>query len=667
MFEKALKSIGSFTPPWLTSVFRFKHAAPLSTEEQQIFFKLQLLRAAIIAPLILFLSETIDIGSSVVLLTAGAFTGGWIAGGLVKKGWNLLATIAIHIGIYFLLISALNGANSFLISGTSGPATNDFLIARLQGQIATVGLFYLVGAISTWFFWTSYHFLTLEAVGGASLFIMLLGSHRNFNLDSPKKLSQLAWEFNVTPQLVIIGLTAFFAAAAGLYLMLASNRPLFGYDRPVRSTGPTQRIFQLCGIGALLALLLGYAAYVEQSYTVDISRSSEGVGKGGKEGSSPLGFHSAVGKTKQPAALVRLEGDYSKNPWAPMLYLREGALSEFAGHELVIAAPRYDRDVPRLKPGEVYRAPANPGQPAVSGEERVDVIQSVYLLAEHSAPFAIDYAKEIRLIKNPDPDRFNVTYQAVSSAPTVSVSQLSGEDVGDPDWDDVTRHHYLRAPGSLSSTPIENVNPEAADPVSDDHGEDLRYLALADKITKGLVSPVEKAQAIIKYLSENSIYTRNPGHQANKEGDPVAPYLFADKKRGYCVHFAHAAVYMLRLMGIPSRIATGYLTDLTYAEDGHILLHLGDRHAWPEIYVQGLGWVVADITPAQAENEQALVPDQKLLEELMNKIDPAEIISEPPQTPTPQDETPDRDQESAIDRRNFLLATAALLSLWIGL
>lgn len=650
----------------LGSVFGFKPPLQLSAEEERSFTRLQLLRAAIAAPLVLFLSETIDIGTSVMLLIGGMLAGGWIVGRLARRGWSLVAVLAVHIAAAAAASLFLDAANTYLVTGDAVPAANDFYIARLEGQLATVGLFYLTGAVSSWFFWTSYHFLTLEAVSAASLFILLLGSHRNFNLDSPKRIGQLAWEMNLPPQLVIISITVMFAAASGLYLMLASDRPLFGQKRPVRSSGPALRLAQLCGIVGLLALLVGYAAYVERSYTVDISRSSEGVGKGGKEGTSPLGFHSAVGKTKQPAALVRLEGDYAKNPWSPMLYLREGALSEFAGHEMVIASSRYDRDVPRLKPGEVYRSPL-PATPGAGSAERVEVVQSIYLLAEHSSPFAVDFPTEIRLIKNPDPDRFTVTYQAVSSAPTVGIKELSGEDVGDPEWDEVTRNHYLRAPGSLSSTPEDKLDPDSKDPINDDHGEDLRYLALADKLTKGLEAPVEKAEAIIRWLSENSIYTRNPGHQATKEGDPVAPYLFADKKRGYCVHFAHAAVYMLRLVGVPARIGTGYLTDLTYAEDGHILLHLGDRHAWPEIFVRGQGWVVADITPAQAENEQALVPDQKLLEELMSKIDPAEVISEPPPTPTSDEEKPGRDQEAALDRRKLVFAALGLVALWLAL
>ena len=145
---------------------------------------------------------------------------------------------------------------------------------------------------------------------------------------------------------------------------------------------------------------------------------------------------------------------------------------------------------------------------------------------------------------------------------------------------------------------------------------------MLEEITAEPDPPILKAAMIVHYLSEESIYTTKPEHQVSEEGDPVAPYLFGEKKRGYCVHFAHAAVYLMRLAGIPARIATGYLTDLTYAKDGHILLHLGDRHAWPELYVRNIGWVVADVTPKNAEGEQVIIPDENLLEELISKIDP---------------------------------------------
>ena len=103
-----------------------------------------------------------------------------------------------------------------------------------------------------------------------------------------------------------------------------------------------------------------------------------GVGQNNESGESPLGFHSAIGKTNQPAALVRLEGDYRENPWAPMLYLREGSLSGFNGKEMVISSNAFDQDVPRIKPGQPYISTEQ--EP---GENRKKVVHSVYLLTKH--------------------------------------------------------------------------------------------------------------------------------------------------------------------------------------------------------------------------------------------------------------------------------------------
>jgi hypothetical protein len=85
-------------------------------------------------------------------------------------------------------------------------------------------------------------------------------------------------------------------------------------------------------------------------------------------------------------------------------------------------------------------------------------------------------------------------------------------------------------------------------------------------------------------------------------------------------------VYMLRSLGIPARIGTGYLTDLSQAKDGHILLRMSDRHAWAEAYIKGPGWVPFDIQPDQVESHADTQVDTKLLEELMGSLEPGEEI-----------------------------------------
>ncbi len=607
------------------------------------FYQLVSLRSVLAVSLVIFAASTADIGTDKYLLAASALSGVLLAPFLLLRRFSFSKVVISHAVILAGVWVIIQAANIYL-SGNPNNPRGDFEAYIFATHFWLLAAIYLVALVSTWAFWCFAHTVTFEATIFTLSFVWILAGHRHYQLDAPKKVGSLAWEWGIAPQHFLLAGGASFAALLALYFILGHARPLFSARAPVRSYGPAQKLALVSAPLLFLALLASYAFYINRNYSENISRATNGVGQETKEGQSPLGFHSATGKTKQPAALVRLEGDYEKNPWTPMLYFREGALSSFAGRELVIADNRYDTDVPRVAPGQPYVKMEEPENPW-----RHELTQSVYLLAKHTAPFAVDYPRTFRLIKNPDQDRFELAYQAVSIAPTVALNTLIGEETGDERWDKDTWAHYLRAPGSLSletgKDPDEGVlNTDGA--ALDDHKEDLRYRAFLKKYFSLEDPPVLLASKISNFLSQASIYTRNPGHQVQANGDPVAPYLFSEKKRGYCVHFAHAAVYLMRLAGIPARIATGYLTDLTYAKDGHILLHLGDRHAWPEIYVRGLGWTVADISPAEAENEQVIVPDEKLLEELMSKVDPAEELVTPP--PPSPDET--EGEESIIER-----------------
>lgn len=215
--------------------------------------------------------------------------------------------------------------------------------------------------------------------------------------------------------------------------------------------------------------------------------------------------------------------------------------------------------------------------------------------------FAIDYPISINPLKNPDPKRFKAAYKAHSMAPAFNIKAITELPVGNSGWDIASRQHYLKA------------NP------------DPRYTELANKISKDLNSPLQKAQAITDYLSEKTIYTLSPGHDLPANGDQTAAYLFGDM-RGYCVHFAHALTYMFRSIGIPARVATGYQTDLSQSRDGHILLRMSDRHAWSEVFVQDLGWIPFDPKPQQVESHAETPVDMNLLEELMDLLGPSEEI-----------------------------------------
>jgi hypothetical protein len=124
---------------------------------------------------------------------------------------------------------------------------------------------------------------------------------------------------------------------------------------------------------------------------------------------------------------------------------------------------------------------------------------------------------------------------------------------------------------------------------------DIRISKLAEEITTGASSNYDKALATERYLSTHFGYTLELPRAFPR--DPLANFLF-ERKRGHCEYFASSMAVMLRSLGIPSRIVTGFrggeFNDLT----GQYVIRASDAHSWVEAYFPGSGWTSFDPTPA---------------------------------------------------------------------
>lgn len=69
-----------------------------------------------------------------------------------------------------------------------------------------------------------------------------------------------------------------------------------------------------------------------------------------------------------------------------------------------------------------------------------------------------------------------------------------------------------------------------------------------------------------------------------------------ERRTGSCTHFATTAMLALRSMGIPCRIAAGYIARESTG-DGAWLVRARDGHAWLEVHFEGMGWWAFDPTP----------------------------------------------------------------------
>jgi hypothetical protein len=68
---------------------------------------------------------------------------------------------------------------------------------------------------------------------------------------------------------------------------------------------------------------------------------------------------------------------------------------------------------------------------------------------------------------------------------------------------------------------------------------------------------------------------------------------------GYCQQFSGAMALMLRMMGIPARVASGFSPG-TSTDSGTYVVRDFDAHSWVEVYFNDIGWVPFDPTPAAA-------------------------------------------------------------------
>jgi len=459
----------------------------------------------------------------------------------------------------------------------------------------------LLASTITWYSWKFRLVAALEAIVLTATFISALSGHRDYRFDMIEQINSLAWELGVSQlsMLTALGAIIFLVMMSFLYLSSLPARPIPNFkflpeQLEISKKSPfLASLFVLAGF--ILVFVISNAVY-NFHYTTAQKSLRNGVGDEAKEGLSPLTFQSALGGSNQPAAVVRLEGDYADNPYSPMLYMREQALSQLKGNQLVAAAIDVNPDINRTHPMESYKSE----KISTLLEHRTTLTQSVFLLTEHNLAFAVDYPLSIVGLKNPEKtNRFKSSYRAYSFAPSFNLTDIADAAVGSDSWTDAERQHFLET------------------------HSDPRYADLARQITTNEAYPVLKALALNKYISKNAIYTLKPNHDVKPDEDPTAPFLFGDK-RGYCVHFAHAMSYMLRALDIPARVATGYLTDLSQAKDGHILLRMSDRHAWAEIYVKNYGWVPIDPQPEQVESHAETPVDMALLEELMGLLDPGE-------------------------------------------
>ena len=139
---------------------------------------------------------------------------------------------------------------------------------------------------------------------------------------------------------------------------------------------------------------------------------------------------------------------------------------------------------------------------------------------------------------------------------------------------------------------------------------DARIAGLAHTVTAGATGDLERARLIERHLRTAYGYTLElPDHEV---ANPIAYFLFT-RRKGHCEYFASAMAVMLRSIGIPSRLATGFQSGVYNPVSDLWLIRASDAHSWVEAWIPGRGWSTFDPTPPDpSPNRFALLTQMSL-------------------------------------------------------
>lgn len=118
-----------------------------------------------------------------------------------------------------------------------------------------------------------------------------------------------------------------------------------------------------------------------------------------------------------------------------------------------------------------------------------------------------------------------------------------------------------------------------------------RIKGLAEEITAGLTYDWEKATALQNYFIKS-------GYIYDLEyipADKSVEYFLFESKKGSCSDYAAAFVLMARSLGLTVRYTEGYTPDVTSYENTFSIKD-SCSHAYPEVYIQNMGWIVFEPT-----------------------------------------------------------------------
>ncbi len=165
------------------------------------------------------------------------------------------------------------------------------------------------------------------------------------------------------------------------------------------------------------------------------------------------------------------------------------------------------------------------------------------------------------------------TYAVRSSVTAATMAELRATGTDYPEW---VTDRYLQVPESITA----------------------RTEELARQIAGDYENPYDAVAAVTRYLRHNIQYSQTMLESAPRDQEVLDWFLF-DYQTGFCNYYASSQVVLLRVLGIPARLAVGFGAGERQPGTNTHLVAERNAHAWPEVYFPGLGWVEFEPTASE--------------------------------------------------------------------
>jgi protein-glutamine gamma-glutamyltransferase len=165
--------------------------------------------------------------------------------------------------------------------------------------------------------------------------------------------------------------------------------------------------------------------------------------------------------------------------------------------------------------------------------------------------------------------------------------QFVYEDV--PEWDTEDRDTLMRV--FFEATHADNREVSANRPLYD----------IAAGVTEQARTPYQAVVQLELWFREAGGFTYDETPPRADFGEPPLVDFVQNSKAGYCQHYAGAMAAMLRLLGIPARVAVGFTSGRYDTGEKEWVVTDHNAHAWVEVWFPRFGWLTFDPTPDRGE------------------------------------------------------------------